>query len=100
MSTRRQGVSRTGLSRRDFLRVTGLAGGSFILAACGGAPATRAPQPAGTTAAAPGAAKIPLSFWTPGGSTAFCDAHKAIASNYEKEHQTVDMAEVNCFQGG
>ncbi len=99
MSTRRHGVSRTSLSRRDFLRVTGLAGGSFILAACGGAPATTAPQPAGTTAAAPGGAKIPLSFWTPGGSTTFCDAHKAIASNYEKDHQTVDMAEVNCFQG-
>jgi ABC-type glycerol-3-phosphate transport system substrate-binding protein len=115
------------VSRRDFLRITGVGGGAVLLAACGAAPATQAPAAAPTEApaaaapteapaaaapteapaaaaptTAPAAAtgdKTVLTFWTPGGSQTYCKGFGTISANYEKLHTNIDIADVMCGTG-
>ena len=67
------------LNRREFLKIAGLTGGVSILAACGvKATPTTEKQVATPTVSEE---KIPLSFWTPGGSDVYCQGFGTIAAN-------------------
>src|SRR4051812_37062347 len=89
-----------GVSRRDFMRLTGVGAGAALLAAGGAAPAAQAPAAAPTAApaaaapteapaaatptTAPAAAtgdKTVLTFWTPGGSATYCKGFGTISAN-------------------
>lgn len=115
MNARKRAISQRRISRRAFLQLAGLGGSAAFLAACGGAvaptsaPPTQAPAPTSapvpTTAPPPTAApttaeKISISFWTPGGSDAFCKGFGTIAANYEQLVPTVDIGDANCYSGG
>ena len=111
MSSRSNTDSPKGLDRRAFLRLLGAGGGAALLAACGAAAPqqaeapTAAPQPTAAQGPAPTAAaaatgeRIPVSFWTPGGSDVFCQGFGTIAQNYEQLHPNIDIGEVQCGTG-
>jgi multiple sugar transport system substrate-binding protein len=115
MSSRGSADPPRSIDRRAFLRLLGAGGGAALLAACGAAPEqsgvpTAAPQatlsgppPTAAQAAAPTAAaageKIPVAFWTPGGSDVFCKGFGTIAQNYEQLHPNIDIGEVQCGTG-
>lgn len=101
------------LSRREFLRLAGLSGAVTYLAACIPSAATPAAQSGAEAAATPTAAaaaqaapttaaateKVPLSFWTPGGSDTFCAGFNSIAQDYEKIEPGVDIGDAQCYTG-
>jgi multiple sugar transport system substrate-binding protein len=111
MSSRSNTDSPKGLDRRAFLRLLGAGGGAALLAACGAsapqqaeaptaaAQPTAAQGPAPTAAAAATGERIPVSFWTPGGSDVFCQGFGTIAQNYEQLHPNIDIGEVQCGTG-
>jgi len=86
------------LNRRDFLKIAGLTGGASILAACGTkvvtTPETQVPIPTQPPA------KIPLSFWTPGGSDVYCKGFGTIAANYMKDNPNIELGETKCNPTG
>ena len=110
------------MGRREFLRLAGFAGGAALLAAC--APAatpTAAPTAAATAAAAatsapeataaPAATAAPIptgtmapgqtaiSFWTPGGSTVWCQGFDTIGANFTKVEPGIYVIK-DCNSGG
>jgi multiple sugar transport system substrate-binding protein len=95
------------MNRREFLRLTGVGGGTILLVACGassGSPAAEATQaPANEPTTAPAAEatgeKVSLTFWTPGSEGPFCESFGKIAEAYEKLHTNVDIAEIQCGTG-
>ena len=77
------------LSRRTFLRSTGMGAAALVVAACavpGGQPAGQAAEGGVATGE-----KISLSFWTPGGSQIYCEGFGTIAGNYEAENANIDI---------
>jgi multiple sugar transport system substrate-binding protein len=109
MGTRNNNGRRRMLSRRDFIRLTSMGGGTILLAACGATPAaptgsaTQAPAAEGaeptTAPAAGGGEQTVVTFWTPGGSQSFCANFATIAENFEAVHSNIDIAEVQCGTG-
>jgi multiple sugar transport system substrate-binding protein len=96
MDTRNKLTTQTGLSRRAFLKWTGMGAAVTVLAACA------APQSAGSGGQAKSAAageKISLSFWTPGGSKIFCEGFGTIAKNYEQLNPNIQIEETKCGTG-
>ncbi len=89
MKTRRDTAHGSHINRRDLLKSAGIGGGMVIA----------------TTGAmlAPGrmvlAQDITLSFWTPGGSPAFCDMQNAVAANYTADNPGINFEEVQCGVG-
>jgi multiple sugar transport system substrate-binding protein len=101
MRARNNGVSRTRLSRRSFLRLAGVGSGAALLSACGGTPQTD-PASSASGAASGGAApaeKVALSFWTPGGSEEFCKGFDTIAANYKQLNPNIDIGPTQCGTG-
>lgn len=88
MNNKNKDRSRTRISRREFLRLSGIAGGMVVLAACGNPPAAPTADK-----------KITLTFWTPGGSEPYCKGFNTIAGNYEERNPNVEIAEVQCGTG-
>ncbi len=100
------------MSRRDFLRMSMVAGAGTALAACGvkatPPPATSAPLPPPTevkvvpTAPPPTAApaNVKISFWTPGGSDPFCQGFTQIGENFMKENPNITVDKVLCNPTG
>ena len=90
------------LNRRDFMKIAGLAGGASILAACGKkTEATQEPtKPPEVVEPTKPPEKIPLSFWTPGGSDVYCMGFGTIAENYMKENPNIQLAETQCNPTG
>jgi multiple sugar transport system substrate-binding protein len=86
------------LSRRDFLRLTALAGGASILVACGTSEEPAVSTPEG--AAEPAEEKVELSFWTPQGSDVWCAGQATIAANYMKENPNIIIEETLCNPSG
>ncbi len=79
MKATRHLMSRTTMNRRALLRAAGLGGAGALTLAAGG----RGPLGSSLTAAAPAAqGTTKITFWTPGGSPAFCDVHTQIAKDY------------------
>jgi multiple sugar transport system substrate-binding protein len=105
------------MSRRAFLRLAGVGSGAALLAACGNAVAPASAPPPATSASAPtnappatsapvataapttAAEQVTLSFWTPGGSDAFCKGFGTIAENYHKVNPNVTIGPANCYAG-
>jgi multiple sugar transport system substrate-binding protein len=83
------------ISRRAFLQLVGLGGGAAALAACapsaGSAP-TAAPGDVTSAASEP----VAISFWTPGGSDAFCGGFNTIAQNFSAVEPGIQVQEVRC----
>lgn len=80
------------LDRRHLLRAAGLGAGGAALAgtlAGRGGPAPRA-----------AAQDVTLTFWTPGGSPAFCGMQDGMATDYEATNPAVAIDEVQCGTGG
>ncbi len=97
MLSQRKSIVRNRLGRRAFLQWAGLGGGAAALAAC--APAgTAAPTAASgaTAAATTAAAKVPISFWTPGGSDVFCGGFNTIGKNFMAANPDIEVGEVRC----
>lgn len=89
-------------TRRDFIKLAGLAGGTASLAACS-SPATPtevAPEEPGKEEAPAAGEKIQLTFWTPGGSDQYCAGFGVIAENYMKENPNIEMQETQCNPTG
>jgi multiple sugar transport system substrate-binding protein len=87
----------TTVSRRAFLKSTGIGATALVLAACavpGGQPAGQAAEGGATTGE-----KLSLSFWTPGGSQIYCEGFGTIASNYEAENGNIDIEDAQCGVG-
>ncbi len=97
MGARHNDVARGRLSRRSFLQLAGLSGTS-LLAACAGAPQQPAAE-APTAGSAAAAEKIAMSFWTPGGSDAFCKLFDTIAGNYTQLNPTIEIGPTQCGTG-
>jgi multiple sugar transport system substrate-binding protein len=81
-TTNRHDLFRMKLRRRDVLRGVGGAAGALALA--GGA---RGLLPSGASAQD----KTTIVFWTPGGSTTYCDAHTQIAADYTASQPNVTV---------
>jgi ABC-type glycerol-3-phosphate transport system substrate-binding protein len=84
------------INRRNFLKLAGLTGAGTILASCTSqeTPTEAEEAPVDEEAAeeeveAPPAEKIPLSFWTPGGSDVYCQGFDTIAANYMAENPNI-----------
>ncbi|MDP9350137.1 MAG: twin-arginine translocation signal domain-containing protein, partial [Chloroflexota bacterium] len=102
MSTWDRGPSRHMVSRREFLRISGLGGGALLLAGCGTVQqqATVAPDDGTETARGPAVSeKVALEFWLPGGSAPFCKVQNDIAQGYTGQRPSIDMREVKCGVG-
>ena len=81
MSSTLRGVRGTTLSRRHLLR--GAGGGALALTVGG--------RPALTSAAAVAQDQTQITFWTPGGSPTYCEAHTEIAADYAKVNPNVTV---------
>lgn len=91
------------ISRRDFLKLSGLTGGAAALAACGTqATSTTAPQPdeGGGEEQPVEQDNIALTFWTPGGSDQYCAGFTVIGENYMKENPNITMNPPQCNPTG
>lgn len=87
----------TTMSRRAFLKSTGVGAAALVVAACavpGGQPAGQASEGGAATGE-----KLSLSFWTPGGSQIYCEGFGTIASNYEAENANIDIEDAQCGVG-
>jgi multiple sugar transport system substrate-binding protein len=77
------------VDRRTLLRLTGLGGGGIVLATSGALVMrpriVRSAQDA-----------VTLTFWTPGGSPAYCDVHNEIASDFSEQNPSIRLNEVQC----
>lgn len=83
-------------SRRAFLQLAGLGGGAAALAACAPSSGTAAPTAGAGATAATGGARVPISFWTPGGSDVFCGGFNTIGKNFMAANPDIEVGEVRC----
>lgn len=77
------------VDRRKLLKITGVGGGGILLATSG----AMLSRPHMATAAQD---SVTLTFWTPGGSPAYCDVHNEIASDFSEQNPNIQLNEVQC----
>lgn len=89
MNTRYNRTCSSHLNRRDMFKTAGIGGGLMI--ATSGAMLT--------SGRSVSAQDVTLSFWTPGGSPAFCEMHNEVSQDYASEHPGIAFNEVQCGVG-
>jgi len=90
MHTRRNRARATQINRRDMLKAAGV-GGGLMIATSG---AMMMPRRSAR------AQDVTLTFWTPGGSPAFCEMHNELTQQYASENPGINFNEVQCGVGG
>jgi multiple sugar transport system substrate-binding protein len=89
MHTRRNRARATHINRRDMVKAAGV--GSGLMIATTGAMLV----PSRLVSAQ----DVTLSFWTPGGSPAFCEMHNELTQEYASQNPGINFNEVQCGVG-
>ena len=82
-------MSHGSLSCRRFLQVSGAAAAGGLLAAHGQTDALGATPHANVT----------VNFWTPGGSTPYCNNFTNIGNDFTKLHPNIAISKAQCYAG-